>query len=326
MNVETLDQAFLGSLVADAMALPVHWYYDTSEIDRVYGELVDYQNPVHPHTGSIFFRSHYQPLNEKGDILGDQAQFWGQQGIHYHQSLRAGDNTINYFLAQQLYQLIIDSGEYSTSVWLDRYIEIMLDPSSHGDTYLEEYHRNFFTNYAKGIDPLKCGSPDIHIGGLAQVPAILAGLAKIGIHDPNEIETLVQNHISLTHNSRVIIEAALNLTRLLLALANGNSLAESISQHANGYVGIKKLDKWKSDSDRTIVGNRLSPACYLPDSFTASLFIVWKYQNDFSSGIIANAQVGGDSCHRGAVVGSLLAAENGIPKRWRQGLSYQIIA
>jgi hypothetical protein len=30
--------------------------------------------------------------------------------------------------------------------------------------------------------------------------------------------------------------------------------------------------------------------------------------------------VGGDNCHRGAVVGSLLAAANGIDDRWAAGL------
>ncbi|MEC7280806.1 MAG: ADP-ribosylglycohydrolase family protein, partial [Verrucomicrobiota bacterium] len=41
---------------------------------------------------------------------------------------------------------------------------------------------------------------------------------------------------------------------------------------------------------------------------------------DFSAGIIANAYCGGDNCHRGAVVGALLGAANGAPKKWIQGL------
>jgi ADP-ribosylglycohydrolase len=69
-----------------------------------------------------------------------------------------------------------------------------------------------------------------------------------------------------------------------------------------------------------VIGQRLSPACYIPDAFPASLYLAWKYAEDFSAGICANAQVGGDSCHRGAVVGALLGLANGIPSRWIEGL------
>jgi hypothetical protein len=37
--------------------------------------------------------------------------------------------------------------------------------------------------------------------------------------------------------------------------------------------------------------------------------------------VAANARVGGDNCHRGAVVGSLLAAAAPIPDRLVEGLA-----
>jgi ADP-ribosyl-[dinitrogen reductase] hydrolase len=55
-------------------------------------------------------------------------------------------------------------------------------------------------------------------------------------------------------------------------------------------------------------GRRFSPVCYITDAFPASLYLVRKFVNDFESSIIANASVGGDNCHRGAVVGALLGA------------------
>ena len=43
----TLDQplyhAFLGSLAADAVSMPVHWYYDTAALDRDYSTISTYQ-------------------------------------------------------------------------------------------------------------------------------------------------------------------------------------------------------------------------------------------------------------------------------------------
>jgi len=47
-----------------------------------------------------------------------------------------------------------------------------------------------------------------------------------------------------------------------------------------------------------------------------SLYRAWKYHDDCAAGIPANAMVGGDNCHRGAVVGSLLGGANGLPAKW----------
>jgi hypothetical protein len=43
----------------------------------------------------------------------------------------------------------------------------------------------------------------------------------------------------------------------------------------------------------------------------AALYLAWKYHDDFAAGLTANATVGGDNCHRGAVVGSLLGVAEG---------------
>ena len=99
--------AFLGALVADAVAMPVHWYYNQQALARDSPEfaaatLAGYVAPKNPHADSILWRSHYTPANEKGDILREQARYWGQRGIHYHQFLAAGENTLNYQLATEL--------------------------------------------------------------------------------------------------------------------------------------------------------------------------------------------------------------------------------
>ena len=171
----------LGALVADAVAMPVHWYYDTRGLDQDYPALDGYAAPKNPHSGSILWRSKYKPRNQRGDILHDQAQYWGQRGIHYHQFLKAGENTINFKLSVELYLLIRENRSYHAEQWLQRYIDRMLEPGWHHDTYLEEYHRAFFDNYAQGKAPLNCGIDDLHIGGLSHVPALLAALEHIRV-------------------------------------------------------------------------------------------------------------------------------------------------
>jgi ADP-ribosylglycohydrolase len=313
---DRIQNAMLGALVADAVSLPVHWYYDTNALDRDCPDLETYQAPKNPHPDSILWRSKYTPRNKEADILHDQAKYWGERGVHYHQFLPAGDNSVNFLLGAQLYRSVVATGRYDADAWLNIYIDSLRTPGWHRDTYLEEYHRAFFDNLAKGKEPSSCGIKDIHIGGLTPVPFLLAALDAI--KDPS-LETdlaTVETHLALTHHGPEVAGAGRAMTRILYAMASGTSLREAIAEHAAHYATPGQLDTWTALEDRTVVGRHLTPACYLPDSFTASLYLAWKYHDDFEAGVIANARCGGDNAHRGAVVGALLAAAaNAIPER-----------
>jgi len=311
----SLQQAYLGSLVADALAMPGHWYYDREALRRDYGTLDHYQAPKNPHPGSILWRSEYTPLNERGDILREQARFWGQRGIHYHQFLKAGENTINFRLATKLHQQVREHGHYDAERWAHRYIECMLTPGWHRDTYLEECHRGFFTRYAQGKAVTKCGISDEHIGGLAQIPALLASLP-----DDCDPRKTIHAHLALTHRHSNVRRAADCLGRLLKSITSGDPLREAIAREAGDWFSSRKAERWAARPDLDVIGTVISPACYIDQAFPAAIYLAWKYHDDFDAGIIANAMVGGDNCHRGAVVGSLLGAVHGISDRWTIGL------
>jgi ADP-ribosylglycohydrolase len=182
---------------------------------------------------------------------------------------------------------------------------------------VEECHRNFFTKYARGKKPEDCGGEDIHIGGLAHVPVLAAWYAG------NEAAALeaVREHVRVTHQGELVETAARDLTKMLVAILNGGDVRESIEKFGNGWVGRRKLETWAARADEEVVGSILSPACYLQDSFPASLFLAWKYANSLESALVANTNLGGDNCHRGIVVGALLGASGApIPERWAKNL------
>jgi ADP-ribosylglycohydrolase len=304
-----------GSLAADALAMPVHWYYDRAALQRDYGPVDRFKEPRNPHPGSILWRSEYHALNERGDILREQTVYWGQREIHYHQFLNAGENTLNFKLAAELFEWTRARGGYDPDEWLERYIARMLEPGWHRDTYVEEYHRAFFTRYAQGKPPRKCGISDEHIGGLATVPALVAALDGT---PRDELRRIVKEHVGLTHAHANVLRAADTLVRLLWAVAEGIALREAIRAEAGDWISGNKADSWLHQPDEHVVGARFSPACYIAEAMPAALYLAWKYHEDFAAGIIANATVGGDNCHRGAVVGSLLgAARGGIPEAFQ---------
>ncbi len=305
-----------GPFIADALAMPVHWYYDREAMLSDYGIVRDYLLPRNPHPDSILWRSFYAPLNERGDILHDQARYWGVRGIHYHQFLHAGENTLNLQLGHRLLASLTHCGGYDLDDYLRRYLDFMLTPGSHRDTYVEEYHRYFFTCYARGWKAARCGGNDVHIGGLAHVGILCAHFAD----NADAAMQAVRAHVGFSHGAPEVIEAAVAMTRIVFAVLEGTALRDAIMQHGSTWISLRKVADWSREPDLVVIGTRLSPACYIRDAFAASLYLSWKYADDFESAVIANANAGGDNCHRGAVIGALVGAAvgaNRLPPRLR---------
>lgn len=308
-----------GAFVGDALAMPTHWYYDREALKNDYGVVRDYLAPRNPHPGSILWRSEYTPPNPRGDILREQAQYWGQRGVHYHQFLAAGENTLNLQLSRVLIDSLLAAGRYDADDYLRRYVDFLLTPGRHRDTYVEECHRKFFVAYARGTDPRKCGGTDIHIGGLAHVGTLCAFFRG----DVAASREAVREHVTLTHRSPEVLAAADAMARIIGDVLAGGNLREAIFAHGADWFSRRKATSWSREPDAVVIGHRVSPACYVEDAFPASLYLVWKYAEDFEAGVIANTNVGGDNCHRGAVVGALLGAVGGvdrIPGRFLEGL------
>ena len=321
-------RAFAGALVADALAMPVHWYYDRAALDRDYGPVTGYLAPRDHHPDSILWRSRYDCTAPEGEILHDRRRFWGQAGVHYHRGLEAGENTLNALLALELAGLVRRNRHWAAERWLEHYVAFMRRPDSHRDTYVEEYHRDFFTNLAAGRKPINCGVRDIHIGGLVPVPALAAAL---GAAHP-DLRRVVGEHVGLTHKDRDVLAAADAFVRMLVRLTREDREPEDlrtvILEEGRDWISEAKVRAWERACTtgpaicpaRAVVGGILSPACYIPDAFPAALFLAWRHAGDVGAGALANARCGGDNCHRGAVVGSLLGATAATPRPLLEGL------
>jgi len=311
-----------GLFIGDALAMPVHWYYDRGALRRDYGWVKDYLHPRNPHPGSILWRSRYTAANERGQILHDQAQYWGQHGIHYHQFLKAGDNTLNLQICRLLIDSLNQNDTYDQSDYLQRYIAFMTTPGNHHDTYIEECHRHFFTNYSRGVPPERCGKEEKHIGGIGMLVPLV-----VYYHDqPDAARRTALAHLSLTHPGRKMVDAGTVVVDLLLDIFNGKPLRESILDRiAEGRSVLlhHPFEKWLAQDDAWVIGARLSTACYVEDAIPAVIYLALKYHDDPESALISNTNLGGDNAGRGAVLGALLGAANGIdrfPRRWVEGL------
>lgn len=316
--------AILGMYVGDALAMPVHWYYDRKALARDYGRVIDYMAPKNPHPDSILWRSAYTPVNAKTDILHDQARFWGRPGVHYHQFLQAGENTLNLKLCTLLLNHLNENDGYDADAYLADYIAFMTTPGSHRDTYVEEYHRHFFNNYASGKSPRACGVIEKHISGvIGMIP-----LAVFYADDPDLARRAAFDHLGHTHLGPRMQAAGEWLMDVLLPVLGGESLADIIAQKVRRQDNLllgHPLVRWLDDADDIVVGRRLSSACYVEDALPATAYLALKYHDNAARGLVANTNLGGDNAGRGAVLGTLLGAANGhkaFPESWIKGLRH----
>jgi ADP-ribosylglycohydrolase len=304
--------------------MPVHWYYNRSALYDDYGWVTDYLAPKNPHPDSILCRSSYVAANPKGEILHDQSPYWGREGTHYHyhQFLKPGENTLNLKLCSLLIQSLNECGRYDTDDYLRRYIAFMTTPGNHRDTYIEECHRNFFCNYARGVPPRLCGATEKHIGGLVGIIPVVVFYNK----DPGKARSAALEHLSLTHPGEKMAGAGGLIADLLLEVLSGRPLRDAllakIEAQSHPLLG-HPFEKLLGDPDDWVIGPRFSTACYVEHSVPSVLYLALKYARDPEKALVANTNLGGDNVYRGAVLGALLGAKHGkkgFPQRWIERL------
>lgn len=332
--------ALWGMFIGDALAMPVHWYYNIAALWQDFGVIRDYQAPKLHHPNSIMALANTAKAgrgNQEGDIVGNvilkgKKEHWGKANRHYHQGMQAGDNTLNLLCARVLMRSLNAVGDYDPKIFLQEYIGFMTKPNQHNDTYAESFHRDFFANYAQGTSPEKCAGAEGHdtasIGGLVCLPLVI--LSALRDHDVSGLKELALMHQRLTHQSSLLERYTNALSDLLFQIfdAPEPDVEEIVCRVAKG-VGFPAEEvlqsvRRKQSSDLDVVGGLLSPACYIDQSFPSVLYFAARYPNDFEAALIANTNVGGDNCHRGAILGALLGAALGfgsIPKRWIEELT-----
>ncbi|XP_072049839.1 uncharacterized protein [Amphiura filiformis] len=165
--------AIWGSFIGNALAMPVHWYYNPDDIKQGYnGWLSGYVAPNQRHPTSILSisaagsagRSTFKGQSEKpvigSVILHDKLKYWqsNDRTVHYHQGMAPGDNTLNSRLAAQTARLLSEADpsksedDLVTDV-MTRYVEFMTTPGSHNDTYAESADREFFRDWQLAGSP-----------------------------------------------------------------------------------------------------------------------------------------------------------------------------
>lgn len=327
---ERVANALKTQFIADALAMPVHWYYNPLDIERAFpGGVQGFEAAPEYHPSSIMSlhstRSGGRHFGKSvstdttpqvvGDvILKGRAQYWNVPNVHYHQGMGAGENTLNAHCARVLMRSLADaSGHYDRQAFVSAYIGFMTaEPPAHPDTYAESYHRGFFANLARGMAPDQCAmithdTPSV--GGLATVAALVFSERLRGTAVP-DLQALCRNHLALTHPDESLMKVCDRYVVLLCGLMTGpddDGVKALLSDAGKGKPGLEVEALVKRNlPDHQVVGRLYSPACYISDSWPVVLYLAYKYRNDPWLALRVNTNLGGDNVHRGMVLGAIL--------------------
>ncbi len=328
---ERVIAALKNSFVADALAMPVHWYYNPGDIFKQFpGGISQFEDAPKYHPSSIMSLHSTQQGGRtaaahgaKPEIVGDvilrgKRQYWGIPNQHYHRGMRAGENTLNAYCVRALLRSIASNdGDYSRDTFLDAYINLLTaDEPQHPDTYAESYHRGFFSNLEAGKDDYECGAvthDTASVGGLVTLGP-LALLCLLRGKDLAQVQATCRAHLNLTHPSEELATVSDFYVELLqrLLFRETESPLELIADIAKRSAGLKLPELIaKNRSDFEIVGGVFTSACYISGSWPSVLYFAYKYASEPKTGLLANTNVGGDNVHRGSVLGLILGLVNG---------------
>jgi len=319
--------ALKNMFVADALAMPVHWYYNPLDIEKAFpGGITRLEAAPEYHPSSIMSlhstakggRGEQTSRGRQREVVGEvilkgRRQYWNQPGQHYHRGMQAGENTLNAYCARVLMRsLSANDGHYNKQHFIDEYIDFMTaDPPRHPDTYAESYHRGFFANLEAGKAKDKCGAmthDTASVGGLVTIaPLVLA--ERLAGTSLDHVQETCREHLFLTHPDETLAQVCVAYVELLdqlLFCSDEDSAAALIVQTAkNSGVNLPGLLAAARD-DREVVGGLFSSACYISGSWPSVLYLAGKYLTDPRRALLANTNLGGDNVHRGALLGTIL--------------------
>lgn len=319
--------------VGDALAMPVHWYYNPMDIFRQFrGGITGFEAAPDFHPSSIMSlhstqkggRGPHAANDERREVVGDvilkdRRQYWDQPNEHYHHGMPAGENTLNAYCARAVLRVLRDNhGHYDRDGFLAAYIELMTaEPARHPDTYAESYHRGFFANLELGKPAEKCGAvthDTASIGGLVTIAPIVFAERLSGT-PLDRVKDICVEHLGLTHPDQYLAKVCKDYVGLLdelLFLEDDKDAATVISAWSKRSISLQLSEIVpRIHSDNDVVGRMFSSACYITDSWPSVLYLAYKYCDSQKAGLLSNTNLGGDNVHRGAVLGCLLGLASG---------------
>lgn len=331
-----------GMCISDAVSVPSDCYPDSKAIQNDYGMITKYLAPKELHPKLVLDLQEDGSPAPYNDVVGktilhNKQKYWTTQtNYHPHIELKAGENTLNVEIARVLIRTLIQRSTLTRFFDIEAYQKTMLDfitkPNSHNDCYASVSLRKFLHNYEKKRSWAESKISEYEntatIADLvATIPAILAPVLD-KIKSLNQSDALEEVEITsdvlemACKNAMEVVEVmndnpllrnrAELFAVLLVQLVVGVSPEEALNSDAARALGCD-VAEWATLQIDEVIGDQMLTSSDLDSALKTTLFLFTKFHKNFEQGILKNANAGGKTCGRGALLGALLGAVNGQP-------------
>jgi ADP-ribosylglycohydrolase len=274
LNMQDRAQGLLlGSFIGDALALGVHWVYNTRVIDKKFGRVEAYIEPT---------VANYHRGKPKGAFT------------HY------GDQTL------VLLRSLAENGGFERFAFAEAWRSFFDGYQGYFDGATKET----LENMQQGQNIADAGSGSDDLAGAARIaplvyryrdkPAKLAAFAR-------EQTAVTHNHPLVIDSAEFFARAALLVldglppTGALRQLAGGDFNRPPFA----GWVA-EGIDSASRDSRQAV--SDFGQMCEIEAAFPAVVHLLARYESDFGEALVQNVMAGGDSAGRGLIVGMILGA------------------
>jgi ADP-ribosylglycohydrolase len=280
---ENRKAAVWGAFAADALSLGVHWVYNTGVIDKKFGRVERYYDPI----------------------------------TSYHKGKKAGDFT--HYGDQML--VLLESVSRHKGFDATRFAETWRSFFGDYTGYFDKATNATLENMAAGKDLTGSGSESDDLAGASRLAALVPFSAhdREQLVQSARAQTMITHNnekviLSADFFARIVSSV---LAGQPPAAAMEAALEADFSKSPITSLITKGLTSRQRDTREAIA--EFGQMCSVEAGLPAAVHLIARYGDDFKSALVENVMAGGDSSARGMLVGMVLGAAHGmaaIPEEW----------
>jgi ADP-ribosylglycohydrolase len=277
-----------GSFIADALALGVHWVYNTRVIDKKFGRVEGYLDPM----------------------------------TSYHKGKKAGEQT---HIGDQML-VLMESVAAVSGFDLEDFSRRWQTLFESYTGYFDGATKDTLKNLSAGQDINSCGSASDDLAGASRIAPLFTAypddLANL-VAAAKRQTAFTHNNANVIAAAEFLART----TAAVLAGANPlDAVDRVVDGHFKGHavetLVMDGLDSREMDTRQVIAD--FGQACSVEETLPGVLHLIARYTDNLKEALVENLMAGGDSAARGMPVAMILGAHLGqdaIPGPWLEGLA-----
>jgi ADP-ribosylglycohydrolase len=275
--------AVWGAFVADALSLGVHWVYNTGVIDKKFGRVEGYHDPL----------------------------------TSYHRGKKAGDFTHYGDQMLVLLEAVCSRGEFDAQDFAERWRIFFADYSG----YFDKATKATLENMATGKELTASGSASDDLAGASRLAALVPiytdNLEQL-VNAARTQTAITHNNDQVINSADFFARVA---DTALKGQSPVSALEATLQNHFAGSpiapLVTMGLDSRERETREVIA--EFGQMCSVEAGLPSAVHLIARYAEDFKRAMVENVMAGGDSSARGVLAGMVLGAAHGltaIPEAW----------